>query len=158
MRERAIELSKRLTPKYVKPTPHSQEVLSKIKETENYNLVISNAREDRLKEFLEITELIDLIDFYIGVPEDIGKDPNFSIVKYKTDIINEYTKKFGVNKKVVIGDQETDVEAGKLAGAITYRFLNPSLFTKEKIEAIRKTSKADHVITDLREVLKELNF
>ena len=67
----------------------------------------------------------------------------------KTDIIKDHASMKEHCKIVVVGDTEKDVEAGLNNGAITYLF---------NIKEHGRKTKAHHVITDLREVPRELDI
>jgi|GEM_PF-983854 len=158
MREKAIEVGMKKMKGIVKPMDYSVEVLNKIKKNGNSNIVLSNARPEDIEDFLETTGFIPLLDYYTGVPKE-KESEDLCIATYKGKVLSEYAKTNGFSRKFMIGDNESDVKAGKIAGATTFRFVNKYLLPEDEIiddavKRIRKESKADYVITDLRDVLK----
>lgn len=146
-------MGKSATRKFMKPMDHSLEVLKKIKDSGNSNVVITNTRPENIRHYLEDIGIIRLLDDFIGVPKE-KEAGDFCIVTHKGEALKDYAEKHGFSKMVMIGDKETDVLAGKIAGAVTFRFINKDLLKNKEIENIRKESVADHVITDLRDVIK----
>jgi phosphoglycolate phosphatase-like HAD superfamily hydrolase len=146
-------MGKGFTKKFMKPMDHAPEVLKKIKKTGNSNVVITNTRPENISRYLEDIDIINFLDDFIGVPKE-KETGDFSIVIHKGNALKDYAKERGFPKVVMIGDKETDVQAGKIAGAVTFRFINKDLLSDEKINDIKEETEADYVITDLREVLK----
>lgn len=127
--------------KYIKPMDNAHFVLKTIKERGHFNLVISNSSQESLKFFLDSVDITHLVDEYIGVDGHV----EFSEENGKTAILKKYVEGNDFEKIIKIGDIEADIETGIECGAVTY------LFSKE-----RKNTKADYIISDLREVLKEI--
>ena len=129
--------------KYIKPQNNVFFVLEKIKEKGHLNLVISNSSQKALKFFIDSIKISDLIDDYIGVDSHTDF---LSKSNGKINLLKKYIEKNKFNKIIKIGDNEADIEAGINSGAITY------LFSKNK----NINTKANYVISDLKEVLKEI--
>lgn len=144
MVEKAVNKSKEVSKKYLKPMDNARFVLEKIKNNGDMNIVLSNSRYDRLMGFIETVGLDDVIDGVVGIGRALeGKD--FDIVKHKRDRILELKEKFKPEECIVTGDNEWDVGAGNMAGSTTFLF-SPKNKDME--------SKADFVIDDLRDILK----
>jgi phosphoglycolate phosphatase-like HAD superfamily hydrolase len=131
--------------KHIKPNDHALEVLTKIASSKNQQLVISNTRQDDLVWFLNAIGIKDFFkeDTIIGV----NAHQNHSS---KLEAIKNYLKDKKFNKVVVIGDSESDLVFGREIGAVNYFYKHPH----RKHEP---TQKADHIINDLRDILKELD-
>jgi len=139
MVRRCRELGRPAARRHCKPRDHALETLRKISEGGHANILVSNTAQDDLRFFMDIVGVTPFIDGAIG----IGKKTTS-----KADIIEDHAAKKSYHKIVVIGDTEKDVEAGLTNGATTYLF-DP----KDN----RRQTKAHHVITDLRRVLRELD-
>jgi len=135
--------------KHIKPREHSSHVLDSVNKGGHHNIVLSNTNPNFIRTF---TDMINLTPFFVDI---IGVDNHLESRKKepshirKGQVLAEYLKKTPYEKIIMIGDQESDVLAGKLNGAITYRFIDPLL-------AGHGVTEADHVIHDLRDVLREL--
>jgi len=141
MEEVAIQISK--THKFLEPMDYAIDVLLLLKLKGNENIVVSNTRQERLKNFLEATGVAPMITKFFGTEKSHEKT-NFDPIKFKAETIMRYSKgRF--DKIFMIGDTESDIEAGLLAGAQTILF-NPRGNSVE--------TRAHHIITDLREILK----
>ncbi len=128
----------------IKPNNHAVEVLKKIKESGNKQLVISNTRQDDLIWYLDTVGITK----YFNDAEIIGVNAH-QTHSSKSDALKEYLKGKKFSQIISIGDSEGDLELGKEFGATTYYYRHP----KRKHES---TKNADFIINDLREVLKEL--
>ncbi|MDD5182071.1 MAG: HAD hydrolase-like protein [Candidatus Nanoarchaeia archaeon] len=142
MCSRSIELSRPVSKKYIKPMDYAKEVLSTIKSKDHTNVLLTNTEPKRAAEF---AESVGLKSFFDAIIEVYDISDNMDVVRRKSDALNKYLQNKKFSKVVNIGDKESDIKAGKSVGATTY------LFTKA-----REKSDADYVITDLREILKEL--
>ncbi|UCG95292.1 MAG: HAD hydrolase-like protein, partial [archaeon] len=109
-------MGKIFTKKFMKPMDHVLDVLKEIKETGNSNVVITNTRPENISRYLEDIGIIRFLDGFIGVPKE-KENENFCIIEHKGKVLKDYAKKHGFSKVVMIGDKETDVKAGKIAGA-----------------------------------------
>jgi len=136
-----IEFARR----YVKPREHAIEVLRKIKERGNINVVASNTAPKALKEYLKMTSLEEYVDVLFPVVCEHVDPESFSIHDYKLEKIRKFIKDEKFEKIKCVGDNEWDVEFGLKLGAETYLFVPNKLKLK---------TKAHHIISDLREVLK----
>lgn len=126
-----------------KPTDFSHKVLKTILESGNENLVISNTQQGALKKYLNAVKITPYINHIIGA----DKHRKMIEGNIKIPLLKEFLKTRKYNKIISIGDIEQDVELGKSVGATTY------LFSRRGF--LKKTN-ADHKISDLREVLKEV--
>jgi len=82
-----------------------------------------------------------------NVTEDKVEKRARAYVKGKKDeTIRSHAESGNYSKIVVIGDTERDIEAGLTVNATTYLVLNGEPWR----------SKAHHIITDIREILREL--
>lgn len=138
-----ISLTEKTVLKYIKPRDYAFFVLEKIKEKSHFNMIMSNSSQESLKYFIDSVKINELIDDYIGVD---NHSKQISKTNGKIRALKKYLEKNKFKKIIKIGDSETDIEAGISCGAITY------LFSKDK----NNNTKADYVISDLREVLKEV--
>jgi len=135
-----IKTSKSSIEKFIKPNDFAAEVLDKINKKGHTNIVVSNTNPESIIFFTDAVKLTNYFEKIIGLDKHLQPDS-----KSKSEAILEYEQgKF--DKIIVIGDHEKDIEEGKKAGAITY------LYTKKDPNTIQ--IQADHIITDLREVLK----
>jgi phosphoglycolate phosphatase-like HAD superfamily hydrolase len=161
MVESAIQMSQKLTGKYMRPMDHSLDTLLLLKVKGHTNAIVSNCRQHRITAFCESTGVSPLVAAAIGMSGDavmLEKD----VVKTKASYIMKLAngsetsevsrrgnpkascgRKF--DRVFMIGDKETDIDAGLLAGAQTV------LFDRRKTGV---ETKAHHTISDLREVLK----
>lgn len=128
----------------IKPSDNSLDVLKKIKKSGNHQILISNTRPNDIIRFLESVHIRKLFD----------DDKTFGVNSHQTnnskiDILDQYLTDKKYDKIICIGDSEGDLELGRSVGAINYYYKHPY----RQHEA---TDKADFIINDLREVLKEL--
>ena len=143
--------------KHIKPQDYSEEVLKIIKDKGHHSIVLSNSRPAHAKRFANVVGLTDYLNEIIGADSDdnsrIHNNPNINkeIHDIKTEILNNFLKNKNYKKVVAIGDKESDIRAGKNCGAVTYLFFN------SEVKKNAHNTKADYTISDLREVLKELD-
>jgi len=128
----------------IKPNDHVAEVLTKIADSNNQQIVISNTRQKDLFWFLDTIS----IRGYFEDSNVIGVNAH-QTHGTKIDALKDHLKDKDFEKIIVIGDSEDDLKLGKAVGAITYFYKHP----KRKHE---ETQNADYKINDLREILKEL--
>lgn len=152
MKEKAryIQRKYKLVEKYIKPADYAEYTLKEIKAKGHNSIVLSNSAPKWIKHFVSLVKLKKYVDEIFGLDlHDIvreGKD--ISDMKY--NLLQKYIKKNKFDKIIKIGDRDSDIKAGQMIGATTYYVKNK--FNKNnKIEI-----KADYIITDLREVLKEI--
>ena len=117
---------------HCKPRVHAHSTLKKIMEEGHINIIVSNSTQSDLEFFMKITGVSPYIDEAYGVKGN------------KHQAIKNHLGTY--SKIIMIGDTENDITAGHRANATTYLVQNGE----------PKPTKADHVITDLREILKEL--
>lgn len=139
MVNRCEELGRTAALRYCRPRDHALETLKKISEEGHTNILVSNTGQDDLKFFMGVVGVEPFMDEAFGV----GRKPTS-----KADVIKGYASTRAPRKIVAIGDTEKDVEAGLANGATTYLF---------NLDDKSVRTKAHHVITDLREVLRELD-
>jgi len=137
--------------KHIRPQDYSNKVLKEIKNKGHYNIVLSNSRLEHTKRFVKVVGLNDYLNEIIGA-ENTHHDSRASnnIHNIKAELLNNFLKGSNYKKIIAIGDKESDIVAGKKCGATTYLFIN------SKINKNTNNTKADYTISDLREVLKEL--
>ena len=144
MTKRAFEISgnEKSFLKYIKQMDYAEEVLNAIRAKGSMNVVLSNSPPKFLLAFTESVKLTHLFDSRIGVD-------NHGTARFtpKADAIKRFCKGKKFDKVVVIGDHPDDIKAGHEVGATTYLFSQTGNFPDIY---------ANHKITDLREVLKEL--
>ncbi|MBT3985848.1 HAD-IA family hydrolase [archaeon] len=138
----AVKTSQESINKFIKPNDHAAEVLDTLNKKGNTNILISNTNPEAIFWFTDSVKLTDFFEKIIGLDKHLEKE-----TKSKSEAILEFKEQKNFEKIVVIGDHEKDIEEGIKVGAITY------LFTKKDPSTIQ--TKADHIITDLREVFNE---
>jgi phosphoglycolate phosphatase-like HAD superfamily hydrolase len=126
---RAIQLSREFAPLYCKPADGAQELLTALKLAGHTNIVLSNTRPDRLREFIQVVNLTGYIDDYISSEGD------------KTAKLKNWLQGKRFEKIYAIGDNEQDIEAGLAAGATTI------LVTKKTVQ-----TKAHHRVQSLLQI------
>jgi len=145
-RERGWETIKQ----YIQPRDYAREVLSNIKSQKHQNIIITNSSQESANRFVNFVNLRDYIDEIIGIDNHDFSRINTALHDVKSQILAEFLKDKNYKKVVVIGDRKSDIEAGKKVGATTYFFHNLH-FNRDP-----QNIEADYTITDLREVLREL--
>lgn len=143
MVEDAVKMSAQISHKNIAPMDYALDVLLLLKLRGDDNIVVSNSRIYRLNAFVESVGITPLVRGIFGVESGKERDENFDPVKFKAVQIMKAANGYG--RVFMIGDSETDVEAGLLAGA-TAVFFNPRGKSVE--------TKAHHTISDLRDVLR----
>jgi phosphoglycolate phosphatase-like HAD superfamily hydrolase len=144
MVEKAMEisLSEKTALKYIKQTEHASDVLKQIAKNRHTNLIMSNSSSKALDYFLKSVNLQDHFDHKFGADnhrKDYAKNT-------KIEFLKDFLKDKNFDKIIVIDDMEEGIEMGLKFNAITY------LFSRNG----RVKTKAHKVISDLREVLKEI--
>jgi len=133
-----------ILPNHIKANDHAIEVLDKIAKSGNKQIIISNTRPNDLIWFLET---IDIGKFF-DEESSIGVNAHQTHAS-KIDAAKSYIANKKIDKIIVIGDSESDLELGRSIGAVNYFYKHPH----RKHEP---TQKADYITNDLRDVLKEL--
>ncbi|MBI5061450.1 MAG: HAD hydrolase-like protein [Candidatus Aenigmarchaeota archaeon] len=133
----------RFAPMYVKPMDHAHDVLSAIKERGDKNMLITNTTPKGMEMFIRLIGIDKYIDHAAGISLD-DETNGINTAEHKAQRLRKYAgSRF--EKIIMIGDRESDVEAGKIAGAVPY------LFMPRCEDCIREDGV--HVINDLRKVL-----
>lgn len=134
-----------LLARYMKPTPHVEEVLGAIQNSPHEQILISNTIPTTIPLFLNALGLASFFD----------NDHRFSVnahskevARKKEHVLEEYL--FGKKFKniYVIGDSGTDIAMAKHVGATSILFTHPDFPTRQ-LEADLRT-------TDLRTIIKTL--
>jgi phosphoglycolate phosphatase-like HAD superfamily hydrolase len=130
--------------KNIKPNDHVVEVVESIAKS-HQQIVISNTKPDSLEMFLKS---VSLDKFFLPdnafAADAHGKDATTKKHHLLTKFLSD--KKF--DSYVYIGDSPEDIELVTLTGGKTYLYAHPG--------KTHKPAKADYMITDLREILKEV--
>ena len=134
--------------KHVKLREFSKEVLKKIQNEGHQSIVISNARPQHIKAFVNFFNLSKYFDDIIGVDTHQKSRLKKETKELKGKALADFLKDKKYQKVIMIGDNESDIRAGKDCGAITY------LFVDLKINKKPKNTDADYIISDLRKVLE----
>lgn len=113
MVEEAREVSKDIVHKYIKPMDYAEQVLREIKKSGNVNIVISNTRQDRIEHFVKILGLERYFDGMVGIDGHVRF--KFSTPKEKAKAIERLSTDRDYVRKIIIGDSESDIQAGKIA-------------------------------------------
>jgi len=137
---RCVALGQSAAARHCKPRDHALETLKTIFDEGHSNVIVSNTSQGGLEFFIDLVGVRPFIERAHG----IGGFTSLG----KAEIINEYYKREGHRKLVVIGDTENDIEAGLSTGATTY-------YVDSRGQAGH--TKAHHSILDLRDVLRELD-
>jgi len=140
-----------ITKIHIKPRKDSKEVLKKINKKGHQNIVLSNTAPQDIKKFTNLLNITKYFTDIIGIKERYTSKASQEVQRNKTKALISFLKKKKYKKVIVIGDRESDIKTGINCGAITYLFLDPVLNRNNG----RKTG-AEHVISDLKEVLREL--
>lgn len=135
---------------HIKLRDYAEEVLKRIKKDGYQNILLSNTSPKHIKKFTNILNITQYFDNIIGVDNHHISRINKEIHDIKGEVLAGFLKKKKYNKVVVIGDRESDILAGKKCGATTY------LFIDQDFGGNIENTKADYVISNLKEILKEL--
>ncbi|MFA5013903.1 MAG: HAD hydrolase-like protein [Candidatus Paceibacterota bacterium] len=136
---------------YIKVRDFAEEVLQQIQNEGHQNILLSNTRLEQIRMFTDLLDLTHYFNEIIGVDTHRNSRINNEIHNVKSEALTNFLKGKNYGKIIMVGDKENDMRAGKSCGATTY------LLTDQKIDKGSKTE-TDHIISDLREVLKELEF
>ena len=135
--------------KYVRPAPKAIEVLSKIKEAGYDNVVVSNSHPKHIEPLIKIVGVNKPKSEILAIDRHNShkrQNPTKEKIKIFKMIIKQRKLKSG--QLIVIGDKAADVNAGRLAGAITYQYLRKGFPIDE--------TEADYKIHELMEILREI--
>ena len=134
MVNRSRELGRPAAERFCKPRNNVHSILKRIQAEGHTSIVVSNSTQDDIEFFMKI----------IGVTHYIQE--SYGVKGKKDETIRSHAESGDYSKIVVIGDTERDIEAGLAVNATTYLVLNGEPWR----------SKAHHIITDIREILREL--
>jgi phosphoglycolate phosphatase-like HAD superfamily hydrolase len=137
------EQNRYILKKHIKPNDHAIEVLGRLQKSGCRQIVISNTRQSDLIWFIEAVHLTPFFD-----SEHIVGVNAHQHLSSKADALKEYLNDKHFDELVVIGDSEDDISLGQSVGATTY-------FYKHAHRTHEPHIKANYIIKDLREVLKE---
>ena len=136
--------------KHIKLRDSAKEVLELIQKQGHHNIILSNTPPQHIRTFTDLLKITQYFNGIIGVDSYSGSGTKQKNQNTKSRALRDYLKNKKYKKIILIGDSEGDVKAGKKCGAITYFFLAP------EFKGYRKNKEADYLISDLRDVLKEL--
>ena len=138
--------------KHIKVQNHANKILEDIIKNKDTNILISNTNSKRIIKFTDLIKITNSFSNILGVNTHFKsrKTKNKNVGNIKTDILKRYLKNKNFSKIIAIGDKESDITAGRLCGAVTYLFTDPALLQKPI------KSSADFMISDLREIRREL--
>lgn len=131
--------------KYIRPNHHAYRVLDAI-HAKHTQILISNTQPHALANFL------DAVDQRQYFPTDrtyavSARDHDHQKIT-KPEALRNFLAQSPHDELVIIGDSPSDMALKKVAGGTTYFYVHPHL--------THKVCAADHRITDLREILKEV--
>ena len=129
---------------HIRLNDHAGDVLERIAKSPHQQIVISNTRPDDLVWFLDTVGITKWFDqaHIIGVNAH-------QTHQSKLDALKAFLAGKRFDRIIVIGDSVSDLKLGRQVSATTYFYKHPHRRHED-------TTYADHVITDLRAVLKEL--
>ena len=129
-------------PRHEKLIPYSVEVLTELKRR-GYNLVVISTMPSRgISSTLRRHGIIELFDSMLGI-EETRQRGGYDVGEEKGRLLRSYTERVDADRVFMIGDTEYDINAGVLAGAMTFYF-NPNG---------RKNNRATYSIRNWKEVL-----
>jgi len=136
--------------KHLRPREYACETLKTIQEQGHQNILLSNTQPEHIRRFTDLIDMSQYFNNLIGC--DFHRDSRIDkdIHNIKSEALSNFIKDKNYNKVVAIGDKESDIKAAKSCGATTY------LFFDQEIDKPALNTEANYVISDLREVLKEL--
>jgi HAD superfamily hydrolase (TIGR01549 family) len=135
---------------HIKLRESAEEVLKTIKKEGHQNILLSNASPQHIKKFTDLLNITKYFTDIIGVDKRHVSRINKEINDNKSKALTDFLRKREYNKVVVIGDRESDIKAGRNCGATTYLFIDPAFNENAK------NTEADYIISDLKEILKQL--
>ncbi|MDD5567519.1 MAG: HAD family hydrolase [Patescibacteria group bacterium] len=152
MKNKAVEIQgqEHIVEKYIKQMDNAEEVLKKIKQAGQTNIILSNTQPELIEKFAKMVGLEQYFDNFIAV--DLhnfareGKD--VSVEKIKA--LKKYLSSNKFDKVVKIGDRDSDVRVGRALSGVSY-YLRTKYNKDHNVEI-----EPDYLIDDLREVLREI--
>lgn len=137
--------------KHIKPQDYYSEVLNEIKNRGHQNILLTNTEPKRASVFTDLVSLTSYFEHIVGVCDHNQSRVGQEISSVKSRVLLDFLQNKSYQKIVAIGDKESDIKAGQSCGAVTYLFCSPE-GTKKVFD-----TQANYIISDLRQVLKELN-
>lgn len=130
--------------RHIKPNDYAVEVLNKIKNSVDQQILISNTRQNDLFWFLDT----------IGLRQFFNDEHILGVNAHQThaskiDALRDFLKDKNFTEIIIIGDSESDLELGRSVGATTYFYRHPN-------RKHNTTKNADYIIHDLREILRHI--
>jgi len=135
---------------HIKLRESAEEVLKIIEKEGHQSILLSNTSPQRIKKFTDLLNITKYFTDIIGVDTRHVSRINKEIHDNKSKALTDFLEKKEYNKVVVIGDRESDIKAGRNCGATTYLFIDPAFNENAK------NTEADYIISDLKEILKQL--
>lgn len=129
---------------HIKPSDHSLAVLRSIHDAGHDQIILSNTRPRDLMWFVSAVGITG----YFPSKKVIGVNAHQKH-GVKKDALTHYLSGKRFVDIIIIGDSASDMELQQVAGGTTYFYSHPHVPRAGMV-------KADHSISDLREVLKEL--
>ncbi len=130
--------------KHIKPNDHAIEVLKRVKDSMQQQIVISNSRQSDLLWFLDAVGIKQFFDeqHILGVNAHQHHAT-------KTEALKHFLQSKQFDRIIVVGDSEDDIQLGNSVGATTYFYKHPHRVHQLSV-------KATHTISDLRKILQDL--
>lgn len=130
--------------RYIKPNDHALEVIIAIHDAGHDQIILSNTRPHDLLRFVKTVKIEKNFPaskiFGVNAHEKLGT---------KSDALKQYVRDKHRGDIIIIGDSVADMALARAVGGTTYFYNHPHL--KQD-----RTIRADHFISDLREVLNEV--
>lgn len=143
----AITYDNIVIPKYVRPMEGAIELLETIKKNGDYVTIASMCQEDALRDhYYPIVGISHLVDHTIVITDKILKIGRISPEQVKADALKVFLQDKQFQKKVIVGDKESDIIAGNMTELTTF-FFSPEGKTCQL---------AEYSIRDLRDILSFL--
>ncbi len=146
-----LQAAEKIAQKHIKARENAKAVLKKIKNSGHQNIVISNSDQKFIGDCVRHIGLNKFIEKVIGM-ELHHLSRTKKVNEIKGLILKQYLNKKKFDKLVLIGDSISDILAGQAISAATYLFIGAKTFTDFHLKKLNP----DYIISDLREVLKEL--
>ena len=128
--------------------PHVRELLEKLKQAEKKVVVASTSYKGIINPILEKYELIELIDWVLGI-EDV------QFLKPDPELVNKVVVKFNIDKSqiLLVGDTNVDLQTAKNAGVKSVLYYPPHNQNFYQL-ADPQVYQPDFIIEDFLQLLK----